>query len=222
LKPDFPDYCRNAYQQKCTFQVMQIRWSIFSAVIISVVIISGGCLSGTPSVSQSGSSEQTPDSPHPLPSPPGAFSLQAASLVTGSVLPDLYTCKGASISPAVSWDGIPPGTKSLVLVLDDPDALNGRFTHWIIYNIPPNSGELAQAQPNAKVLTNGAQQGSTSAGSRGYYAPCPPIGETHRYVFHLYAVDMDITQPTADRESIDWALTGHTIAQTEFKTTVTR
>lgn len=201
---------------------MQIRWSTFSAVIIIVVIFSGGCLSDTPSVSHSGSTDHAPDSPHPLPSPPGAFSLRVASLEKGSVLPDLYTCKGPGESPAVSWDGIPPGTKSLALILDDPDTPQGRFTHWIVYNIPPKSGELAQAQPNAKVLTNGAQQGSTSAGYRGYYAPCPPIGETHRYVFYLYAVDMDITQPTADRESIDWALTGHTIAQTEFKTTVTR
>ena len=150
------------------------------------------------------------------------FTIRVDSLVAGSVLPDAYTCKGESESPEVAWDGIPSGTKSLVLILDDPDASNGRFTHWIVYNIPPVSGELAQAQPNAKVLDNGAQQGDTSAGSRGYYPPCPPIGTTHRYVFRLYAVDMDITQPTADRDSIDWALTGHTIEETKFTTTFTR
>jgi Raf kinase inhibitor-like YbhB/YbcL family protein len=144
--------------------------------------------------------------------------IRAASLTPGSVLPDVYTCKGASESPEVAWDGVPPGTKSLALILDDPDAPDGRFTHWLVFNIPPDSSGLTRAQPNAKVLANGAQQGETSAGSRGYYPPCPPIGTTHRYVFRLYAVDMDITQPTADRDSIDWALTGHTLAKTEFTT----
>ena len=148
--------------------------------------------------------------------------IRAASLTPGSVLPDVYTCKGASESPEVAWDGVPSATKSLVLILDDPDAPNGRFTHWLVFNIPPDSLGLSRAQPNAKVLANGAQQGETSTGSRGYYPPCPPIGTTHRYVFRLYAVDMDITQPTADRDSIDWALTGHTIAKTEFTTTFKR
>ena len=107
--------------------------------------------------------------------PPGALTIRVASPSMGSVLPDIYTCKGSGESPAVSWDGIPPGTKSLVLILDDPDAPNGRFTHWIVFNIPPESRELTQAQPNTKVLANGAQQGDTSTGSRGYYPPCPPI-----------------------------------------------
>jgi Raf kinase inhibitor-like YbhB/YbcL family protein len=150
------------------------------------------------------------------------FTIRAASLTPGSALPDVYTCKGASESPEVSWDGVPPGTKSLALILDDPDAPDGRFTHWLVFNIPPDSRGLTRAQPNAKVLANGAQQGEQSAGSRGYYPPCPPIGSTHRYVFRLYAVDMDITQPTADRDSIDWALTGHTLAKTEFTTTFRR
>jgi Raf kinase inhibitor-like YbhB/YbcL family protein len=146
------------------------------------------------------------------------LTIRVDSLSKGAILPDIYTCKGSGISPPVSWDGIPPGTKSLVLILDDPDAPNGSFTHWIVFNIPPVNGELAQAQPNAKVLAIGAQQGDTSSGSRGYYPPCPPIGETHHYVFRLYAVDMDITQPTADRSSIEWALNGHTIENTEIVT----
>jgi Raf kinase inhibitor-like YbhB/YbcL family protein len=122
----------------------------------------------------------------------------------------------------VTWAGVPAGTKSLALILDAPDAPGGRFTHWLVFNIPPDSTGLSRAQPNAKVLANGAQQGEHSGGLRGYYPPCPPVGSTHRYVFRLYAVDMDITQPTADRDSIDWALTGHTIAKTEFTTTFRR
>ena len=201
---------------------MHYRRSLILAVIIIIVVLAGGCTSSAPSSPVSPAPSQPADQGASSTAPPGAFSIRAASLVPGSVLPDVYTCKGASESPEVTWDGVPPGTKSLALILDDPDAPDGRFTHWLVFNIPPDSRGLPRAQPNAKVLANGAQQGENSGGSRGYYPPCPPIGTTHRYVFRLYAVDMDITQPTADRESIDWALTGHTLAQTEFTTTFKR
>jgi Raf kinase inhibitor-like YbhB/YbcL family protein len=195
---------------------------VFAAIIIAIWIISSGCTSPSP--------QQTPATPALAQSPdqttsastPRTLTIRVDSLAAGSELPDAYTCKGTSESPEVSWDGIPAGTKSLVLILDDPDAAKGTFTHWIVFNIPPEPGTLAPAQPRAKVLSNGAQQGDTSDGSRGYYSPCPPIGTTHRFVFRLYAVDMVITQPTADRDSIDWALTGHTIENTRFTTTFTR
>ena len=193
--------------------------SLILTVIIIIVVLAGGCISSAPSSPVSPAPSKPADQGASSTAPPGAFSIRAASLVPGSVLPDVYTCKGASESPEVTWDGVPAGTKSLALILDDPDAPGGRFTHWLVFNIPPDSRGLPRAQPNAKVLANGAQQGETSGGSRGYYPPCPPIGTSHRYVFRLYAVDMDITQPTADRESIDWALTDHTLAKTEFTTT---
>jgi Raf kinase inhibitor-like YbhB/YbcL family protein len=226
-EPRLHKNCRNAYYPVCTCQVMHNRWLIITGIIILAFLVFGGCTSTAPPPA-------APSPPvSPAPSQPvyqktqssttsGTFTLNAGSLAPGSILPDIYTCNGASESPEVSWDGIPPGTKSLTLILDDPNAPNGRFTHWIVYNLPPISGELAQGQPNAKVLANGAQQGDNSAGSRGYYPPCPPVGTTHRYIFRLYAVDMDITQPTADRDSIDWALTDHTIATTEFATTFKR
>ena len=197
------------------------RCILISLITLSCIIASG-CTTSAPPVaalpaaSQPGAVTMQPSGPAP------ALSLQVDSLTPGSPLPDAYSCKGASESPAVSWDGIPAGTKSLVLILDDPDAPKGTFTHWIVFNIPPQSGGLARAQPNLKVLSDGAQQGDTSSGSRGYYPPCPPVGTTHRYIFRLYAVDMDITQPAADRESIDWALTGHTLAETAFTTTLKR
>jgi Raf kinase inhibitor-like YbhB/YbcL family protein len=192
------------------------------AVFIVAVVISGGCTSPAPS--SFGSPSPSPPANQLVVStvPTETFMIRVASLSPGSVLPDDYTCKGTSESPEVSWSGIPNSTKSLVLILDDPDAPNGGFTHWIVFNIPPDSHGFSRAQPNTKVLPNGAQQGQNSGGLRSYYPPCPPIGTTHRYVFRLFAVDMDISQPTADRESIDWALTGHTIASTEFTTTFKR
>ncbi|MCJ7742767.1 MAG: YbhB/YbcL family Raf kinase inhibitor-like protein, partial [Methanoregula sp.] len=166
---------------------MHNRRSVLLAVIIIVVVISGGCTSSAPSSPVSPAPSQPVDKQASSTASPGTFMIRAASLMPGSALPDVYTCKGASESPEVAWDGVPPGTKSLALILDDPDAPNGRFTHWLVFNIPPDSSGLTRAQPNAKVLANGAQQGETSTGSRGYYPPCPPIGTTHRYVFRLYA-----------------------------------
>lgn len=206
---------------------MDIRWFVFSAVILSVLVISGGCTSTKPPstvqptsvTSQQTQSGQPPAQPAGL---SGTLTLAVDSLSPGAALPDVYTCKGAGESPHVSWSDIPPEAKSLVLIVDDPDAPAGTFTHWLVYNIPPGSGELAQGQPSLKVLSNDAQQGESSTGSRGYFPPCPPPGSIHRYIFHLYAVDMEIPQPTADRASIDWALTGHTIARTEFITTFER
>jgi Raf kinase inhibitor-like YbhB/YbcL family protein len=153
---------------------------------------------------------------------PGFFSLRVDALVPGSVLPDVNTCKGASESPELSWENVPKGTKSLVLIVDDPDAPNGVFTHWLLYNIPATISRIDHAQPNVKVLANGAQQGDTSAGSRGYYPPCPPIGPAHRYIFSLYAVDYEIGMPTADREGIGWAMSGHILGQATVTTTFKR
>ena len=152
----------------------------------------------------------------------GTLSLTVDSLSPGAALPEVYSCEGASESPQVSWSGIPAGSKSLVLIVDDPDAPTSTFTRWLVYNIPPTSGKLAQGQPNAKVLSNEAQQGQSSAGFRAYYPPCPPIGATHRYFFRLYALDTYLTLPTADRAAIDQALNGHTIAKTEFITVFKR
>jgi hypothetical protein len=200
---------------------MKNRWLIPVAVIISVLVFLAGCT--TPASSSPANSPVVkPDNRTSASNPSPAFTLRVDSLVGGSVLPDVYTCKGAGETPEVAWDGIPVGTKSLVLILDDPDAPNSTFTHWLVFNIPPVSSELARAQPNTKTLENGAQQGRTSSGLRGYIAPCPPIGSTHRYIFRLFAVDMDINQPASDRESINWALSGHTIAKTEFATTFKR
>lgn len=192
-------------------------------VLAAGVIITGCAAPSAPTVSPSAVRS---DQPAALTSPSGALSetpvLHIDSISPGSLLPGDYTCTGASESPEVSWNGIPGGAKSLVLILDDPDAPSGIFTHWLVYNIPPAAGSIGRAQTSQKVLSNGAQQGDNSAGSRGYYPPCPPIGATHRYVFRLFAVDTEIAQPTADRKSIDEALAGHTLAKTEFVTTFKR
>ena len=201
---------------------MKSSWIAFSAVMV-ILVLAAGCASTAP---QGAGTLATPTPSGPVPSgvqtvsSSGSFVLHVADLKPGDPLPAVYTCVGTSESPPVTWENVPAGTKSLALVLDDPDAQS--FTHWIVFNIPPDVHELARAQPDAKVLSNGAQIGDNTAGSRGYYPPCPPPGAAHRYRFRLYAVDMDITQPTADRDSIDWALIDHTLGRAEFVTTYKR
>jgi Raf kinase inhibitor-like YbhB/YbcL family protein len=151
------------------------------------------------------------------------FTLRVDALAPDSVLPDEYTCKGVMMeSPELSWEKIPQGTKSLVLIMDDPDAPGGTFTHWLLYNIPPSTRRIDRAQSHAKVLASGAQLGDTSAGSRGYCPPCPPSGSVHRYVFSLYALDYEIGMPTADRNGIDTAMSGHVLGHETFITTFLR
>ncbi len=105
--------------------------SLLLAVFIIVGVISGGCTSPAPSSFHTPSLSPTANQQVASTVPPETLMIRAASLSPGSVLPDVYTCKGASESPEVAWSGVPNSTKSLVLILDDPDAPNGRFTHWI-------------------------------------------------------------------------------------------
>ena len=173
---------------------MNNRVFFLPVAMIVTLVIASACAS---------SPKQSPENPSPAPLPGATpqtkspvqsvvFTLKVDSLALGSALPDGYTCKGTTGSPEVSWAGIPPGAKSLVLIMDDPDAPAGTFTHWVVFNIPPEPGMLSTGQPNATVLSDGARQGNSSAGSRGYYPPCPPIGTIHHYVFRLYAVDTGI------------------------------
>jgi hypothetical protein len=208
------------------FTVMRVhRSGILHSLVAGIVIamiLSLGCTGASPaSPPPSGSSQQVITTPQTN-GTAVTLSLRVAQLTPGAVLPEIYTCKGTSESPPVRWSGIPDEAKSLVLILEDPDAPAGTYTHWLVYNIAPRSGEMAQAQPNAKVLENEAQQGESSAGFRGYYPPCPPPGSTHRYIFRLYALDIYPALPTADRAAIDQVLAGHTIAKTEFSTTFMR
>src|SRR5713101_631817 len=96
-------------------------------------------------------------------------------------IPDQYTCVGADASPALSWSNAPAEAKSFVLVVDDPDAPSGSFTHWIVYNLPTTVGGLAASLPRSETLPQGARQGLNDFGRVGYNGPCPPPGRPHHY-----------------------------------------
>jgi Raf kinase inhibitor-like YbhB/YbcL family protein len=167
----------------------------------------------------SGCTGTTPPAPSPdgTGATPGNLMIQVDSLAPGSTLPVEYTCAGAGISPGMSWTGVPADTRSLVLILHDPDApLAGGFTHWLVYNIPPDSPGIPGNVSSDREIPGGGFQGLNSLGKTGYVPPCPPNGSSpHRYVFQVYALDTTIDNPSPNRTAILADLPGHTIGQAQ-------
>lgn len=135
-------------------------------------------------------------------------------------MPSLYTCDGRDISPPLAWSGLPDGTKSLALIVDDPDAPDPAapkmtWVHWILYNLPPNASSLPQGVA-AHDLPSGTLSGRNDWNRAGYGGPCPPIGH-HRYIHKLYALDVilpDLDTPT--KAQLEKALHGHVLAQSQL------
>jgi len=124
-------------------------------------------------------------------------------------IPDKYTCKGEDINPPLTIENIPENTKSLVLIIDDPDAPIGIWVHWIVYNMPANTARIAEnSAPGI--------QGRNSWGRNEYGGPCPPSG-THRYFFKLYALDTELDLgEEATKQVVEGAMTGHILEKTEL------
>jgi Raf kinase inhibitor-like YbhB/YbcL family protein len=140
--------------------------------------------------------------------------ITSSAFSEGNPIPIEYTCDGADVSPDLQWSSVPPNTKSLALICDDPDAPSGTFVHWVLYGLPPTENHLPKGVPTTPTLPNGAKQGKNGFGRIGYGGPCPPRGAPHRYFFRLYAVDTSIDEPPgASRAQIDRAMKGHILAQ---------
>jgi Raf kinase inhibitor-like YbhB/YbcL family protein len=128
-------------------------------------------------------------------------------------IPPKYTCDGSDISPPLQWEGVPEGTKSLALISDDPDAPMGTWVHWVLFNLPADTRELAENIPPDSTLPNGAVQGTSDFGRIGYGGPCPPSG-THRYFFRIYALDTELDlAPGATKADLLNAMEGHTLGE---------
>ena len=131
-------------------------------------------------------------------------------------IPDKHSKQGENISPPLSWTGVPEGTRSLALIVDDPDAPGGVFVHWLVYGIPPGTSELQEHLRPTQELVNGGRQGLNGFGGLGYGGPQPPSG-THRYFFHLYALDTDTDMPAGlSRQELDGAIEGHVIEEAQL------
>lgn len=143
-----------------------------------------------------------------------------ASAEQGGALPVLYTCDGKNISPAVSWSGVPKGTKSFVLIVSDPDAPNGVFYHWILFNLPKDTRTLPEGIDNPPA---GSGVGINSWGKTNYGGPCPPKDTSHHYNFALYALDTKLKlREGADAEAVKAAIKKHVLGTAEFVAVYTR
>jgi Raf kinase inhibitor-like YbhB/YbcL family protein len=143
-----------------------------------------------------------------------ALSVTSTAFREGDKIPDKYTCQGQDISPPIAWSEPPEGTQSFALIMDDPDAPGGVFTHWVIFNIPSNSRGLPEAIPTQNQLASGTLQGKNDFGTSGYGGPCPPPGPAHRYRFTLYVLDkpLDLKPDASKKQALD-TMNGHSLAQ---------
>lgn len=127
-----------------------------------------------------------------------------------SYIPIRYSCKGSDISPQLDIEGIPDDTKSLVLIMDDPDAPSGMFVHWVVWNIPPDTELISEGESPPGI------QGMTDFHKRGYGGPCPP-SDIHRYYFKLYALDTTLDISTnSTKKDVESAMQGHIIEKAEL------
>ena len=136
--------------------------------------------------------------------------ITSSAFQQGGNIPSKFTCDGANTNPPLQISDVPPEAKSLVLVVDDPDAPSGLFTHWAIWNISPQTSTIAEGSTPKGV------QATNDFGRSGYGGPCPPSG-THRYYFKIFALDRELDLPFgAKRSQLDAAMKGHVIAQGEL------
>jgi hypothetical protein len=146
-----------------------------------------------------------------------ALGVSSRAFAPGGEIPRRYTCDGANSSPSLSWDGVPPGTKSIAILVTDPDAPGGSFVHWVAYNIPPGTREIPEGGPGRTVLPAGSVQGMNDMGRAGYAGPCPPRGGPHHYHFTVYALDATISPAgRQDGRTVQGAFTGHILARGEI------
>lgn len=144
--------------------------------------------------------------------------LSSTAFSQGGEIPSRYTCEGQDVSPPLAWTGVPPNAKSLVLIVDDPDAPDPAapertWVHWVLYNIPPNPGSLGEG---AQKLPQGTLEGLNDWKRSGYGGPCPPIGR-HRYFLKLYALDTVLPNlGKASKARLEGAMKAHVIAHAEL------
>jgi Raf kinase inhibitor-like YbhB/YbcL family protein len=140
--------------------------------------------------------------------------LSSAAFEAGGTIPKQFTCDGPDLSPALEWSGAPPNTRSFSLLVDDPDAPAGTWVHWVLYDLPAETNQLAEGVPKDEQLSNGARQGKNDFRRIGYGGPCPPPGRAHRYFFKLYALDASLNlNAGASKADVEKTMAGRILAQ---------
>lgn len=151
------------------------------------------------------------------------MSLTSSAISEGQPIPARFTCKGLNFSPPLAWSNLPSGTKSLALICEDPDAPSGVFVHWVLYNIPFMLIELPEGVPQTKQVPGMGTHGVNDFQHAGYDGPCPPQGDTHRYIFSLFALDLDTSLPQGWRSNqLQSRIKPHTLATAQLMGTFQR
>ncbi len=149
--------------------------------------------------------------------------LTSSAFSEGQAIPVLHTCQGRDTSPPLKWSGVPANAKSLALIADDPDAPVGTWVHWVLYDLPPVTTELAENVERSQYLPGGAKQGINDFKRLGYGGPCPPPGKPHRYYFKLYALDrVTDLKPGATKQELLKVMEGHVLAEGQLMGTYQR
>ena len=146
------------------------------------------------------------------------FRLSSSAFAPGGDIPARFTCDGKDLSPPLAWTDVPGGTRSLALIVDDPDAPDPKapkrvWVHWVLYNMPPDLRALPEGGPPGAIT---AREGLNDSGKPGWEGPCPPIGR-HRYYFRLFALDTvlpELARPT--RGALEKAMSGHVLGRAEL------
>ena len=147
----------------------------------------------------------------------GTMKISSASFAAGEMIPKKFTCDGPDASPKLSWTEPPANTQSFALVMDDPDAPAGTWVHWVLFDLPAETRELAEGVAKQEQLANGARQGRNDFGKIGYGGPCPPPGNPHRYFFKLYALNVKLNlKAGATKADVEGAMRGHILAHAEM------
>ena len=147
----------------------------------------------------------------------GAMELKSSAFQSGAEIPRKYTCDANDVSPSLSWDKMPAGTKAFALIADDPDAPVGIWVHWVIFDLPGDTKELVEGIPTSETLAKGAKQGVNDFRKVGYGGPCPPPGVPHRYFFKLYALDAPTNlKRRATKQQLLDAMKGHVLGEAEL------
>ncbi|MFQ6120420.1 MAG: YbhB/YbcL family Raf kinase inhibitor-like protein [Methanosarcinales archaeon] len=136
--------------------------------------------------------------------------LRSTVFEEGGTIPSKYTCEGLDVNPPLEIAGVPKNAKSIVLIVDDPDAPSKVWDHWVMWNIPPDTKKIEEDS-----VPEGAVQGVNDFKRREYGGPCPPPGPPHRYMFKLYALDtvLDLA-PSSTKKDVEKAMSGNILAQT--------
>lgn len=143
-----------------------------------------------------------------------SIELTSAAFQKATTIPKPYTGDGGDKSPPLRWSEPPSATRSLALICEDPDAPRGTWVHWVVFNLPGQTRELAEGTPTTETLPSGAKQGKNDFGNVGYGGPAPPKGKAHHYFFKLYALDTTVDlAPGATKAQLEVAMRGHILAE---------